>query len=33
MKRATHRRDKGTIFYARRDEKGLFVDIQTYKRA
>ncbi len=33
MKRTTHRSVKGTKLYAVRDEKGRFVDIQTYKRA
>lgn len=33
MKRTTHRSIKGTKLYAVRDEKGRFVDIQTYKRA
>ncbi len=33
MKRTTHRSVKGTKLYAVRDEKGRFVDIQTYQRA
>jgi uncharacterized protein YjhX (UPF0386 family) len=33
MKRTTHRSVKGTKLYAKRDAKGRFVDIQTYKRA
>ncbi|MGB9906904.1 MAG: hypothetical protein ACPLRR_05900 [Candidatus Saccharicenans sp.] len=33
MKRTTQRSVKGTKLYAVRDEKGRFVDIQTYKRA
>jgi len=33
MKRTTHRSVKGTKLYAVRDEKGRFVDIQTYKQA
>lgn len=32
-KRTTHRSVKGTKLYAVRDNKGRFVDIQTYKRA
>ena len=32
-KRTTHRSSKGTKLYAKRDSKGRFVDIQTYKRA
>jgi uncharacterized protein YjhX (UPF0386 family) len=32
-KRTTHRSSKGTKLYAVRDNKGRFVDIQTYKRA
>jgi hypothetical protein len=33
MKRTTHRSSTGTKLYAVRDNKGRFVDIQTYKRA
>jgi hypothetical protein len=33
MKRTTHRSVAGTKLYAVRDNKGRFVDIQTYKRA
>ena len=33
MKRTTHRSSKGTKLYAVRDDKGRFVNIQTYKRA
>jgi uncharacterized protein YjhX (UPF0386 family) len=33
MKRTTHRSAAGKKLYAVRDEKGRFVDIQTYKRA
>ena len=32
-KRTTHRSSKGTKLYAKRDKKGRFKDIQTYKRA
>ena len=32
-KRTTHRSAKGTKLYAKRDSKGRFKDIQTYKRA
>ncbi len=32
-KRTTHRSSKGTKLYAKRDAKGRFKDIQTYKRA
>jgi hypothetical protein len=32
-KRTTHRSSKGTKLYAKRDKKGRFTDIQTYKRA
>jgi uncharacterized protein YjhX (UPF0386 family) len=32
-KRTTHRSSKGTKLYAKRDAKGKFKDIQTYKRA
>ena len=31
--RTTHRSSKGTKLYAKRDAKGKFKDIQTYKRA
>ena len=33
IKRTTHRSSKGTKLYAKRDSKGRFKDIQTYKRA
>ena len=33
MKRTTHRSSTGTKLYAVRDNRGRFVDIQTYKRA
>ncbi len=32
-RRTTHRSSKGTKLYAKRDAKGKFKDIQTYKRA
>jgi hypothetical protein len=32
-KRTTMRSSKGTKLYAKRDKKGRFEDIQTYKRA
>jgi uncharacterized protein YjhX (UPF0386 family) len=32
-RRTTHRSSKGTKLYAKRDAKGRFKDIQTYKRA
>jgi len=32
-KRTTHRSAKGTKLYAKRDKKGKFKDVQTYKRA
>jgi len=32
-RRTTHRSSKGTKLYAKRDSKGRFKDIQTYKRA
>jgi hypothetical protein len=32
-KRTTLRSSKGTKLYAKRDKKGRFEDIQTYKRA
>ena len=32
-KRTTHRSSSGKKLYAVRDEKGRFVDIQTYERA
>lgn len=32
-KRTTHRSVSGTKLYAKRDSKGRFTDIQTYKRA
>jgi hypothetical protein len=32
-KRTTHRSARGTKLYAVRDKKGLFKDIQTYKKA
>jgi hypothetical protein len=32
-KRTTLRSSKGTKLYAKRDKKGQFEDIQTYKRA
>ncbi|HET8691603.1 MAG TPA: hypothetical protein VFM30_05695 [Steroidobacteraceae bacterium] len=32
-KRTTHRSSKGKKLYAKRDAKGRFKDIQTYKRA
>jgi len=32
-KRTTHRSSKGTKLYAKRDKKGKFKDVQTYKRA
>jgi hypothetical protein len=32
-KRTTHRSSKGTKLYAKRDKKGKFTDIQSYKRA
>jgi DNA-binding protein HU-beta len=32
-KRTTHRSAKGTKLYAKRDKKGRFRDIQSYKRA
>ena len=32
-KRTTHRSQTGKKLYAVRDEKGRFVDIQTYQRA
>ena len=32
-KRTTVRSSKGTKLYAKRDKKGRFEDIQTYKRA
>jgi hypothetical protein len=32
-KRTTMRSSKGTKLYAKRDKKGQFEDIQTYKRA
>ena len=32
-KRTTMRSSKGTKLYAKRDKKGQFKDIQTYKRA
>jgi DNA-binding protein HU-beta len=32
-KRTTHRSSTGKKLYAVRDEKGRFVDIQTYQRA
>lgn len=33
MKRTTHRSRSGKKLYAVRDERGRFVDIQTYERA
>lgn len=33
MKRTTHRSSKGTKLYAKRDKRGKFKDIQSYKRA
>jgi hypothetical protein len=32
-KRTTHRSSKGSKLYAKRDAKGKFEDIQTYKKA
>jgi DNA-binding protein HU-beta len=32
-RRTTHRSSKGAKLYAKRDAKGRFKDIQTYKRA
>lgn len=32
-RRTTHRSRSGTKLYAKRDKKGRFKDIQTYKRA
>jgi uncharacterized protein YjhX (UPF0386 family) len=32
-KRTTHRSSTGTKLYAKRDAKGRFKDIQTYKRS
>jgi hypothetical protein len=32
-RRTTHRSKKGKKLYAKRDKKGRFKDIQTYKRA
>jgi hypothetical protein len=32
-KRTTHRSSTGTKLYAKRNKKGQFKDIQTYKRA
>jgi hypothetical protein len=33
LARTTHRSSKGTKLYAKRDKKGKFKDVQSYKRA